>query len=143
MWLTSAPDDFRWSLDAEQGYGTHFSAVQLYILGLLVVMTAWADYGKEAGWKEKLPWYLVASVYFYIGLDDCIGIHDNISWIRSVLPESIVFHFVYEWLWLYAPVAMAVVVFLSGFLFTEIPLFPMDPYHNVCSFNSLGIGSSV
>lgn len=115
MWFTY-PDDFRWNLDFERGYGTHFSAIQLYILGLVVMMAAWADYGKKVGWKEKLPWYhLVASVYFYIGLDDCIGIHDNIAWSRSLFPKSTVFHFIYEWLWLYGPPILITVVFLSWF----------------------------
>jgi len=101
MWFTY-PEDFHWNLNAEQSYGTHFASIQLYILGLLVMMTAWADYGKEASWKEKLPWYLVASVYFYIGLDDCVGIHEN-------------FHFIHEWLWFYAPIILVVIIFLSRF----------------------------
>ena len=72
MWF-AYPENFLWNLNAEQGYGTHFSVIQLYLLGLTVLMTAWADFGKDAALKEKLPWYLVASVYFFIGLDDCIG----------------------------------------------------------------------
>lgn len=124
MWF-AYPDDFRWSLDAEQGYGTHFSAIQLYILGLLVMMIALGgDTARKPVWKEKLPWYLVASVYFYIGLDDCIGIHDNISWSRSLIPESTVFHFIYEWLWLYAPVILAVVIFLSRFFLKKFRYSP-------------------
>ena len=115
MWF-AYPEDFHWNLNAEQGYGTHFSAIQLYILGLLVMMTAWADYGKEASWKEKLPWYLVASVYFYIGLDDCVGIHENfILWTRPLVPEATVFHFIHEWLWFYAPIILVVIIFLSRF----------------------------
>ena len=115
MWLCY-PDNFLWNLNAEQGYGTHFSAIQLYLLGLTVLMTAWADFGKDAALKEKLPWYLVASVYFFIGLDDCIGIHENlIFWGRNLIPESTTFHFIHEWLWFYGPVALVVVIFLSRF----------------------------
>jgi len=115
MWF-SYPENFHWNLNAEQGYGTHFSAIQLYLLGLVVMMTAWADCGKDAAWKEKLPWYLVASVYFYIGLDDCIGIHENfIFWSRGLIPESTTFHFIHEWLWFYGPIALVVVIFLSYF----------------------------
>ena len=115
MWFTY-PENFLWNLNAEQGYGTHFSAIQLYLLGLTVLMTAWADCGKDATWKEKLPWYLVASVYFFIGLDDCVGIHENlIFWGRNLIPESTTFHFIHEWLWFYGPVALVVVIFISRF----------------------------
>jgi hypothetical protein len=79
-------------------------------------MTAWADFGKDAALKEKLPWYLVSSVYFFIGLDDCVGIHENlIFWGRNLSPESTTFHFIHEWLWFYGPVALVVVIFLSRF----------------------------
>ena len=115
MWFTY-PENFHWNLNAEQGYGTHFSAIQLYLLGLTVLMTTRADCGKDASRKEKLPWFLVASVYFYIGLDDCIGIHENlIFWGRNLIPESTTFHFIHEWLWFYGPAALATVVFLSRF----------------------------
>ena len=115
MWFTY-PESFLWNLNAEQGYGTHFSVIQLYLLGLTVLMTAWADCGKDATWKEKLPWHLVASVYFFIGLDDCVGIHENlIFWGRNLIPESTTFHFIHEWLWFYGPVALVVVIFLSRF----------------------------
>ena len=115
MWF-NYPENFLWNLNAEQGYGTHFSAIQLYLLGLTVLMTAWADCGKDASWKEKLPWYLVAGVYFFIGLDDCVAIHENlIFWGRTLIPESTTFHFIHEWLWFYGPPALIVVVFLSRF----------------------------
>ncbi len=115
MWF-AYPLDFLWNLNAEQGYGTQFSVIQLYLLGLVVMMTAWADCGTDAEWKEKLPWYLVASVYFYIGLDDCVGIHENlIFWSQNIIPESTTFHFIHEWLWFYGPVALVVVIFLSRF----------------------------
>lgn len=115
MWF-NYPLNFLWNLNAEQGYGTQFSVIQLYLLGLTVLMTAWADCGKDADWKDKLPWYLVASVYFFIGLDDCVGIHENlIFWGRNIIPESTTFHFIHEWLWFYGPVALVVVVFLSRF----------------------------
>jgi len=140
LWLLY-PENFHWNLNAEQGYGTHFSAIQLYILGLLVVVTAWADCGKEAGWKEKLPWYLVASVYFYIGLDDCIGIHENfIFWTRDLVPEATVFHFIHEWLWFYAPIILAVVIFLSRFFLKK---FYYSPAILVTMFVALSFWVSV
>ena len=115
MWF-AYPENFHWNLNAEQGYGTHFSTLQLYLLGLVVLITAWADCGEDANWKEKLPWYLVASVYFYIGLDDCIGIHENfIFWSGGLIPESTTFHFIHEWLWFYAPIVIVVVIFSATF----------------------------
>jgi hypothetical protein len=140
MWF-AYPENFLWNLNAEQGYGTHFSAIQLYLLGLTVLMTAWADYGKDATWKEKLPWCLVASVYFFIGLDDCVGIHENlIFWGRNLIPESTTFHFIHEWLWFYGPVALVVVIFLSRFFLMK---FLYSPRITVLMFVALMFWVSV
>ena len=115
MWF-KYPEDLFWSLNAEKGYGTLFSTAQLFLLGSIVVITAHADYGHGASWSNKLPWFLVAFVYFFIGLDDCIGIHENFINIgRTLALESMVFHFVHEWLWFYAPMIVLVVVFLARF----------------------------
>lgn len=115
MWF-QYPGDLFWSLNAEKGYGTLFSTAQLFFLGFVVLITARADYGHGAPWSNKLPWFLVAFVYFFIGLDDCIGIHENFINIgRTLAIESVVFHFVHEWLWFYAPMILVVVVFLARF----------------------------
>ena len=115
MWF-KYPEDLFWSLNAEKGYGTLFSTAQLFLLGSVVLITARADYGHGASWSNKLPWFLVAFVYFFIGLDDCIGIHENFINIgRTLALESMVFHFVHEWLWFYAPMIVVVVVFLARF----------------------------
>ena len=119
MWF-KFPQDFHWNLNAEIGYGTHFSAIQLYCLGFVVLITAWADCGEDAGWDEKLPWYLVAGIYFYIGLDDCVGIHENfITLSETLIPGSNIFHFIHEWLWFYAPLIVIVVIFLTRFFFKK------------------------
>ena len=115
MWF-KYPSDLFWSLNAEKGYGTLFATAQLFILGIVVLITARADYGQDATWGNKIPWFLVAFVYFFIGLDDCIGIHENFINIgRTLALESVVFHFVHEWLWFYAPMIVVVVVFLAKF----------------------------
>ena len=115
MWFRF-PEDFYWNLNAEQGYGTLFSTAQLFVLGLVVLMAARADYGAEASWGEKLPWLMVAFVYFFIGLDDCVGIHENFMiWGRAFALESVTFHFIHEWLWFYGPAAVVVVVFFARF----------------------------
>ena len=115
MWF-KYPADLFWSLNAEKGYGTLFTTAQLFILGIVVLITARTDYGNDATWSNKLPWFLVAFVYFFIGVDDCLGIHENFINIgRKLALESVVFHFVHEWLWFYAPMIVVVVVFLARF----------------------------
>ena len=115
LWFAD-PEDFYWNLNAEQGYGTLFSSLQLYLLGLIVLLTAKAENGEDAPWSQKLPWYLVASVYFFIALDDCVGIHENFMILgRNLALESTIFHFIHEWLWFYGPVAVVVVVFFARF----------------------------
>ena len=115
MWFLS-PTDLFWSLNAEKGYGTLFTTAQLFILGIVVLFTAHADCGHNAAWKDKFPWILVATVYFFIALDDCLGIHENLMIFgRTLALDSFVFHFVHEWLWFYAPIILIVVVFLGRF----------------------------
>jgi len=115
MWYLY-PTDLFWSLNAEKGYGTLFATAQLFILGVVVLITANADYGPSASWGDKLPWFFVAFIYFFIGLDDCIGIHENfINFGRTLALDSFVFHFVHEWLWFYAPMIVVVVIFLGKF----------------------------
>ena len=115
MWFLY-PSDLYWSLNAEKGYGTLFATAQLFILGVVVIFTARTDYGNDATWKEKGPWFLVGSVYFFIGVDDLIGIHENFMIFgRTLALDSVVFHFVHEWLWFYAPIIFVVVIFLARF----------------------------
>ncbi|MEK9628696.1 MAG: hypothetical protein VW455_06705 [Nitrospinota bacterium] len=115
MWFLY-PWDFFWNLNAEKGYGTLYATGQLFLLGTVVLITARKDYGEDAPWGQKLPWYFVAFVYFFIGLDDCVGIHENFIAIGGKLAlESVAFHFIHEWLWFYGPVALAVAVFLVRF----------------------------
>ncbi|MBC8283247.1 MAG: hypothetical protein H8E32_05480 [Nitrospinae bacterium] len=115
MWF-SYPEDFFWNLNAEKGYGTLYSTAQLFLLGFVVLITARADYGENAPLSNKLPWFFVAFVYFFIGLDDCVGIHENFIAIgRKLALDSVAFHFIHEWLWFYAPIALAVAVFLVRF----------------------------
>lgn len=115
MWFLY-PWDFFWNLNAEKGYGTLYATAQLFILGVVVLITAREDYGVDAPWKNKLPWYFVAFVYFFIGLDDCVGIHENFIAIGGKLAlDSVAFHFVHEWLWFYVPIALVVAVFLVRF----------------------------
>jgi hypothetical protein len=124
MWFLY-PWDFFWNLNAEKGYGTLFATAQLFVLGMVVLITARADYGESAPWSEKLPWFMVASVYFFIGLDDCVGIHENFIAIGGKLAlDSVAFHFIHEWLWFYGPVAVVVVIFFAKFFLQRFSYSP-------------------
>ena len=124
MWFRH-PWDFFWNLNAEKGYGTLFATAQLFILGMVVLITARADYGEGAPLSEKLPWFMVASVYFFIGLDDCVGIHENFIAIGGKLAlDSVAFHFIHEWLWFYGPVAVVVVIFFARFFLQRFSYSP-------------------
>ena len=124
MWFRH-PWDFFWNLNAEKGYGTLFATAQLFVLGMVVLITARADYGESAPWSEKLPWFMVAFVYFFIGLDDCVGIHENFIAIGGRLAlDSVTFHFIHEWLWFYGPVAVVVVIFFARFFLQRFSYSP-------------------
>ena len=112
--------DFLWNLNAEQGYGTHFSVVQLYILGLFVLMIGMEKRKATGSLREVWPWYLVASMYFFIGLDDCTAIHENfIKWSQGIALGANTFHFIHEWLWFYGPFMLFATAFLTRFFWRE------------------------
>ena len=121
MWFRDLRgEDFLWNLNAEQGYGTHFSTIQLYVLGLFVLMIGMEKRKATGSLKEVWPWYLVASMYFFIGLDDCIGIHENfIKWSQEIAPGPNTFHFIHEWLWFYGPFMLFATAFLTRFFWRE------------------------
>ena len=117
------PDNQKWDLNKEQGYGTLFATFQLFFLGVFVLILPGQD--KDASPKQVWPWYFVASLYLYLGLDDCIGIHENfIIWFQGMAPDASAFHFIHEWLWVYAPFILIVVVFLAMFFLKK---FRKDP----------------
>ncbi len=121
MWFRDLRgEEFLWNLNAEQGYGTHFSTVQLYILGLFVLMIGMEKRKATGSLKEVWPWYLVASMYFFIALDDCIAIHENfIKWSQEIALGANTFHFIHEWLWFYGPFMLFATVFLTRFFWRE------------------------
>jgi len=124
MWFLY-PWDFFWNLNAEKGYGTLFATAQLFVLGIVVLITAREDYGPNASFKNKLPWFFVAFVYFFIGLDDCVGIHENFIAIGGKMAlESVAFHFIHEWLWFYAPIALVAAVILARFFLKRFSYSP-------------------
>lgn len=140
MWFLY-PENFHWNLNAEQGYGTHFSTLQLYLLGIFVLIVARETRPEGASWKSQWPWYFAASLYFYIGLDDCVGIHENfIKWSQNLVPHASVFHFIHEWLWFYLPFILAVVFILIRFFLKQ---FKKDPWVLLIMFAGLALWVSV
>jgi len=117
MYLTSPSDSF-WNLDYEKGYGTYFSTIQLYILGLTVLAIAHEEKAVLSPRMKSYEWKLVAFLFMALALDECIGIHDNyraqvkiVSFLFSEkLAESLP-----HWLWIYSPIILVTVIFLMRF----------------------------
>lgn len=140
MWFLY-PEDFLWNLNAEMGYGTHFSTVQLFLLGLIVLIVAQEPTLKLGEEKSRWPWYAVAGLFFYLALDDCVGIHENfIKWFQKTSPDAAVFHLIHEWLWFYGPFILAAVVFLARFFLKQ---FKAEPVVKLFLFAALFLWVSV
>ncbi len=108
------PKELFWNLNAEQGYGTYFSTIQLFLLGLVVIIVCKEK--NDLSPRQKLPWHMVSGLYFYLTLDEVLGIHDRvIIYFQKVAPHSSTFHLVHEWLWIYAPFIIVAVILLTGF----------------------------
>jgi len=121
------PDEQLWNLNVEKGYGTYFSTFLLYLLGLIVVII-YREEGKDPSKREnRWLWLPVAFVYFYLTLDECLGIHEQFIMVfQDVWPNAKAFHFIHEWLWFYAPFIAGVAFFLGRFFLwrfkKEIPV---------------------
>jgi hypothetical protein len=115
MHLTS-PSKSYWDLNIEKGYATYFSTVQLYILALAVLIIA----DKKRNDLNPIPkvyeWNLVAYLFIYLALDECIGIHDRVNVeAHKYLPNWDVISSIFLWLWVFAPMILAVIIFLMRF----------------------------
>ncbi len=135
------PLSLRWDLDKEQGYGTYFATAQLFILGLVVLMVAREDEEARNSKSALWAWRAVMGVYFYLALDDCLGIHENfINILQPLAPKSQILHVMHEWLWVYAPFILAVAVFLARFFFLK---FRGSPKIMAVLFTALSLWVSV
>jgi len=105
-----------WDLNIEKGYATYFSTIQMYILGLAVLIIAHERRDDHNPIPKIYEWYLVASLFMYLSLDECIGIHDKVN-VEAInfLPRWEGFDSVFLWLWVYAPMILAAVIFLIRF----------------------------
>ena len=107
-----------WDLNIEKGYATYFSTLQLYILGLCVLIIA-GEIKKDQNPIPKLyEWNLVAGLFMYLALDECIGIHDKVN-VEAInwLPHWEGANSIFMWLWVFAPMILASIIFLIRFFF--------------------------
>lgn len=115
MHLTSPAKSY-WDLNIEKGYATYFSTIQLYILGLGVLIIAHEKKRDLNPIPKLYEWNLVACLFMYLSLDECIGIHDKINVEAfNFLPHWEGMNTVFLWLWVYAPMILAAIVFLMRF----------------------------
>ena len=107
-----------WDLNVEKGYATYFSTIQMYILGLAVLIIVNEGRNDLNPIPKLYEWNLVAFLFMYLSLDECIGIHDKVN-VEAInfLPRWEGFDSVFLWLWVYAPMILAAVIFLCDFLF--------------------------
>ena len=115
MHLTSPAKSY-WDLNIEKGYATFFSTIQLYILGLAVLTIANERMNDLNPIPKFYEWNLVAFLFMYLSLDECIGIHDKVN-VEAInfLPHWEGIDSVFLWLWVYAPMILATVIFLVRF----------------------------
>lgn len=117
MHLTS-PAKSVWDLNVEKGYATYFSTLQLYLLGLSVLIIA-DERRMSLDPNPKLyEWNLVAGLFMYLALDECIGIHDKVN-VEAInfLPHWEGADSIFMWLWVFAPMILVSIIFLIRFFF--------------------------
>ncbi len=117
MHLTSPAKSY-WDLNIEKGYATYFSTIQLFLLGL-VVLTISQQKNQATNPVPKIyEWNLVACLFMYLALDECIGIHDKVN-VEAInwLPHWEGASSIFMWLWVFAPMILASIIFLIRFFF--------------------------
>lgn len=115
MHLTS-PEKSYWDLNIEKGYATYFSTIQMYILGLVVFIIASEKRNDLDSIPKVYEWYMVAGLFFYLALDECIGIHDKINVeAMNYLPYWKGAESIFAWLWVFAPMIFVTIIFLIRF----------------------------
>jgi hypothetical protein len=117
MHLTSPAKSY-WDLNIEKGYATYFSTIQMFILGLAVFIIATEKKNDLDSIPKVYEWYLVAWLFFYLALDECIGIHDKVNVeAMNYLPHWEGADSIFAWLWVFAPMILVTIVFLIRFFF--------------------------
>jgi hypothetical protein len=117
MHLTSPAKSY-WDLNIEKGYATYFSTIQMYTLGLVVFIIANAKKSDLNPIPKVYEWYLVTGLFFYLALDECIGIHDKVNVEASkYIPHWEGINSIFVWLWVFAPMIFVSIIFLIRFFF--------------------------
>ncbi len=103
-----------WDLNLERGYGTYFSTFQLFLLTVVLIIIYLEEKKKITNIGERAEWYIAISSFFYLALDEVMGIHDRAGryfnhWVDH---NTFLYHTVHVWLWFYAPFILAAVYFL-------------------------------
>ncbi len=104
-------------MDGEQNIPTLFSLMLLWLCALLTAGIAWGNRGSAR--KKVFQWSILAAVFFFMGLDESIQIHERLTEpTRNMLGSSNLFHF--AWV---LPYMVFVVVFAAIYLrfFLELP----------------------
>ncbi len=91
-----------WDLDFERGVGTYLSTLLLFALAWAAISVRLL--GRAATEADRRGWTALAALFLYLSMDECIGVHDEISdWATGLFQGSQAFHWMHEWLWFYAP----------------------------------------
>jgi hypothetical protein len=115
MHLTSPAKSY-WDLNIEKGYATYFATIQLFLLGLTVLSIADAKKNDLNPTPKFYEWKLVAGLFMYLALDECIGIHDKVNVeAGNYLPHWEGMGSIFLWLWVFAPMILAAIIFLMRF----------------------------
>jgi len=115
MHLTSPAKSY-WDLNIEKGYATYFSTIQMFVLGLVVFIIANEKRNDLDSIPKVYEWYMVAGLFLYLALDECIGIHDKVNVeAMNYLPHWEGAGLVFAWLWVFAPMIFASIIFLIRF----------------------------
>lgn len=108
------------NLDAEESFPTWFSSVQLFTVGGVLLLAAWANQH-----KEDLPsWVLAAGgvLFFFLSADEGSVIHERIS---LILSERVPVTFpIPPWIILYAILGTLVLVAFTPYLLKIGKQFP-------------------
>lgn len=111
-----SPHKSLWDLNIEKGYGTYFSTIQLFVLGVSVLIVS-QEKSKDPQPVPKIwEWNGFAFIFLFISLDECIGLHDKIGVeVAGTLSRWPIFSSVFVWLWIYAPLIIGAIVFFIRF----------------------------
>ena len=104
--------------------------LRVYFFSLLILMqfglqVMWFLYPWDFFWNlnaEKGYGTLFATAQLF---DECVGIHENFIAVGGKIAlESVAFHFIHEWLWFYAPIALVAAVILARFFLKRFSYSP-------------------